>query len=112
MPGKRAKHVPLRSCIACQGKKPKRELIRIVCTPEGSIEIDPRGKRAGRGAYVCRDPGCWEAGLDPQKLSRALKCRVATEQVAALKAQMASLSPGEELAQAPGAVVEGMGIGE
>jgi predicted RNA-binding protein YlxR (DUF448 family) len=64
---------------------PKRELIRIVRTPEGMIDIDPGGKRSGRGAYLCRNRQCWEA-LQPRQLSQALKCQVSAEETAALKA--------------------------
>lgn len=87
MPAKPRKHMPLRSCIACREKHPKRDLIRLVRTPEGTIEIDPRGKRSGRGAYLCRKPQCWEAALQPRRLSQALKCQVGAEEVAELKAQ-------------------------
>jgi predicted RNA-binding protein YlxR (DUF448 family) len=91
LPERRRKHIPLRKCIACQERKAKRELVRIVCTPEGTIEIDRRGKRAGRGAYVCPDPQCWEVALDPQRLARALRCQVGFEQATTLKQEMASL---------------------
>lgn len=91
MPGKRRKHVPLRSCIACHTKRPKRELLRIVRTPEGTIEIDLEGKRSGRGAYLCRDQRCWPEGLHPRKLGQALKCQVSAEDVATLRAGAASL---------------------
>lgn len=87
LPAKPRKHVPLRSCIACREKRPKRELIRIVRTPEGTIEIDPKGKRSGRGAYLCRKPGCWDAALQPRNLSQALKGEVGAEEVAELKVQ-------------------------
>jgi predicted RNA-binding protein YlxR (DUF448 family) len=81
----RRKHVPLRSCIACRERYPKRELIRVVCSPEGTLEIDPKGKRPGRGAYLCRNRQCWEQALRPGRLSQALKCRVSAEDVATLK---------------------------
>ena len=88
---KRRKHVPLRSCIACRAKLPKRELIRIVRTPEGTLEIDPKGKRAGRGAYLCRKRQCCETALQPGRLSQALKSKVGATEVAALKASVLSL---------------------
>jgi uncharacterized protein len=100
--GKSRKHVPLRTCIACREKRPKRELVRVVCTPEGSVEIDERGKRAGRGAYVCREAACLQLAVQPQRLSRALKCQVAAEEAAALKAQIAVLLQGEEPGQHAG----------
>ena len=88
---KRRKHVPLRSCIACRAKLPKRELIRVVRTPEGTLVMDPKGKRAGRGAYLCRKRQCCETALQPGRLSRALKSKVGATEVAALKASVSSL---------------------
>ena len=91
MSGMRRKHVPLRSCIACRETFPKRELIRIVRTPEGAIEIDPKGKAAGRGAYLCRKRQCWEAGLNQRRLAQALQCQVTVEELAALSLAASSL---------------------
>jgi predicted RNA-binding protein YlxR (DUF448 family) len=79
--------VPLRSCIACREKHPKRNLLRIVRTPEGTFEIDLKGKRSGRGAYMCRKQQCWDAALQPRRLSQALKCEVRAKDVAVLRAQ-------------------------
>jgi predicted RNA-binding protein YlxR (DUF448 family) len=83
--------VPLRTCIACQEKQPKRELIRVVRTPEGRIEVDPKGKRAGRGAYLCSSGQCWEVALDGDRLKRALRCPVSAEDERALRAFAESL---------------------
>jgi predicted RNA-binding protein YlxR (DUF448 family) len=96
VPKTRRKHVPLRSCIACRERYPKRDLIRVVRSPEGTFEIDPRGKLAGRGAYFCRNRQCWEEALQPGRLSLALKCRVSAEDVVALKTR--ALAEMEELA--------------
>ncbi len=52
--------VPLRMCVACQAMKPKRELLRIVKTPEGEIELDFTGKKNGRGVYICKDKACFD----------------------------------------------------
>jgi predicted RNA-binding protein YlxR (DUF448 family) len=67
------KRVPQRTCIACRKVKPKRELVRLVRTADGSVEVDPGGKKAGRGAYLCELPGCWEIGLRSGGLEHALK---------------------------------------
>ena len=91
MCAKRRKHVPLRSCIACRDRFPKRELIRIVRTPEGTLEIDPGGKRAGRGAYLCLKQQCCETALNPGRLSQALKCAVAASEVEALRVSVSLL---------------------
>jgi predicted RNA-binding protein YlxR (DUF448 family) len=92
---KRRKHIPLRSCIACREKLPKRELIRIVRTPEGTLEIDPDGKRAGRGAYLCRKRRCSETALNPGRLSQSLKCAVTASEAEMLRASVSLLIEGE-----------------
>jgi len=98
VPGKPRKHVPLRTCIACGQKRAKRELIRIVRAPTAAIEVDPRGKHPGRGAYLCRDRRCWDEALDEKKLSRALKCQMSAEDVVDLKKRIALLLEGEAAA--------------
>ena len=59
----KVKKIPQRSCIGCGTKKDKKDLIRIVRTPDGDIVLDRTGKKAGRGAYVCDDPSCIQKGL-------------------------------------------------
>ncbi|HEX8967745.1 MAG TPA: YlxR family protein [Chloroflexota bacterium] len=71
--GSRPRHIPQRTCIACRQSNAKRQLIRIVRAPDGSVTIDPSGKRSGRGAYLCDSPQCWRLGLGRGILSRALK---------------------------------------
>ena len=83
-PQKRPKHVPERTCLACQLKRPKWELVRIVRTPQGTLEIDSRGKKAGRGAYLCKLQKCWEAGLIKKRLAHVLKTEISPEQRAEL----------------------------
>ncbi len=73
------KHVPLRTCVQCQQVRPKRELIRIVRTPHGNIEIDEKGKAAGRGAYLCRNKACWESAIARDRLGYALKTKLSPE---------------------------------
>jgi len=65
------KHIPQRTCTACRRVRAKRELIRLVSTADGSVEVDTSGRRAGRGAYLC--PECWEAGLKGSRLEHALR---------------------------------------
>jgi predicted RNA-binding protein YlxR (DUF448 family) len=81
---KRRRHVPFRTCIACHQKKPKRGLIRVLRTTEGTVEVDLTGKRSGRGAYLCRDRSCWDAALGSGKLGRALKTGVSDEDLETL----------------------------
>jgi uncharacterized protein len=64
--------VPTRSCVACRTSRPKRELIRIVRRPDGSVELDDTGRVAGRGAYLCADGACWTTALAKGALQRAL----------------------------------------
>jgi uncharacterized protein len=71
--GGRVKHVPQRTCIACRLSGAKRGLIRLVRTPEGRVEVDPGGKRHGRGAYLCHNLACWEQAFKRQALVRALR---------------------------------------
>ena len=71
-----SQHIPQRTCVACRKVKTKRELIRIVCTPDGNVEVDISGKKAGRGAYLCRAPECWEVGVKGGRLEYALRTRL------------------------------------
>jgi len=59
--------------MACRKVKAKRELIRLVRTSDGRVEVDTSGKRAGRGAYLCRAQECWEIGLKGGRLEHALR---------------------------------------
>ena len=70
---------PQRTCIACRSTTGKRELVRIVRTPAGAVELDPSGKKAGRGAYLCRSADCWETGLKKDRLSNALRTTISNE---------------------------------
>ncbi len=85
MKGPRPKRIPQRTCVACKQERPKRELVRVVRTPAGSVEIDPTGKKAGRGAYVCRSKACWEIALKRKALEHALQTQVSPENRAALE---------------------------
>ena len=74
------KSVPQRTCVACRQGKPKRELVRVVRTPAGSVRIDPSGKQSGRGAYLCLAVDCWRAALQRGVLPRALKIEAVPEE--------------------------------
>ena len=67
------KHFPQRTCVACRKVRPKRELIRLVRTEDGSVEVDTSGKRAGRGAYMCSAQECWQFGLKGNRLEHTLR---------------------------------------
>jgi predicted RNA-binding protein YlxR (DUF448 family) len=87
----RPKHTPQRTCITCRQVAGKRALIRLVRTAEG-VEIDPTGKRAGRGAYLHADPVCWQAITQGNRLGQALRVVISAENKAQLLADLAALS--------------------
>lgn len=89
----RKKHIPQRTCIGCHEVKPKREMVRIVRTPEGQLVIDERGKLNGRGAYICKNRLCWEAVLKGNQLGRALNIEVGEAEKELLRARMDQLNP-------------------
>ena len=67
------KHIPQRTCVACGRIRPKRELIRLVRIADGGVEVDSDGRKAGRGAYLCPVPECWQAGLKKGRLEYVLR---------------------------------------
>jgi len=73
------KHIPQRTCVACRKVRPKRQLIRLVRSSDGSVEVDTGGKRVGRGVYLCRAQECWEVGLKGSHLEHALRTTLALE---------------------------------
>jgi len=96
----RRRHVPTRTCIACRESQPKRELVRVVRTPEGAVVVDPTGKKAGRGAYICRRRSCWERALKKGALEAALKTSIGAADRALLETYIDSL-PQEPAEPAP-----------
>lgn len=76
-PVQRVKHVPQRTCVGCREVLPKRQMVRIVRTPDG-VKMDPTGKLAGRGAYLHDRRECWERGLKGA-LAHALKVNLSVE---------------------------------
>jgi len=82
------KKIPMRQCLGCREMKPKKELIRVVRSPEGEISLDFRGKANGRGAYVCPDPACLKKAIKAKALERAFDTRIPEEIYALLTAQM------------------------
>jgi len=73
-------HVPLRTCVACGNKTSKRGLVRIVASSGGVVSIDPTGKMAGRGAYVCRDGRCLDKGFKRGRLEYTLRTKLQDDQ--------------------------------
>ncbi len=88
----RRRHIPQRTCIGCRQVRPKREMIRLVRTPEGELVIDETGKRNGRGAYLCRRRECWQAVLKGNQLGRALKMDIGEQERQMLQGYAESLT--------------------
>ena len=82
------KKIPMRQCLGCREMKPKRELVRVVRSPQGEIAVDLKGKASGRGAYVCRDTACLKQALRSKALERNLDTSIPQEIYDALIAQM------------------------
>ncbi len=82
------KKIPMRQCLGCREMKPKKELIRVVKSPEGEISLDFKGKANGRGAYVCPNAGCLKKAVKAKALERAFSCQIPQEVYEALDAQM------------------------
>src|SRR5262245_28338160 len=94
------KHIPQRTCIACRQVQSKRELMRIVRTPEGHVIADPTGKKNGRGTYIHKTRECWDEVLQTRgKLQHALKLEtpIAPEDLVAL-AELAKTFPSSHVA--------------
>ena len=79
------KKVPMRMCVACREMKPKKELIRVVRTPEGEIIADETGRKNGRGAYLCRAEACFNKAVKTRALDRALEQPLSEEAAAYLR---------------------------
>lgn len=92
---KRIKPPPMRTCVSCHTSKPKRELLRIVRTPDGHVLLDATGKKAGRGAYLCAKLSCWENALKRKRLEQTFEIAIAPEDQAALHTFIATLPPDE-----------------
>ena len=82
------KKVPMRQCVGCGEKKPKKELIRIV-RPEGeAVSVDRTGRKNGRGAYICPKLSCLETAVKKKALERSLSAEITGETLEALKKEL------------------------
>lgn len=73
------KSIPLRTCMGCNEKKPKKELVRIVKNKEGQISLDKTGKLEGRGAYICNSAECLEKVIKSKRLEKVLESEISEE---------------------------------
>jgi uncharacterized protein len=78
LPLKNERRPPQRTCVACRTTGDKRQLIRVVRTPS-QVEVDPSGKKPGRGAYLCHNGACWQAALQKRRLDAALKTKLTAD---------------------------------
>ena len=72
----KTKKIPVRMCLGCGEMKPKKEMIRVVKSPEGLVSIDLTGKKSGRGAYICRSTECFRAARKTRRFEKSLACRI------------------------------------
>ena len=89
------KKIPMRMCVGCREMKPKRELIRVVRGPDGTVSMDPVGKKPGRGAYVCRQQACLTRAIRQKQLERQLEVQLTPEVSEALQHELQHLPPPE-----------------
>lgn len=86
----RVRKVPLRQCTGCGERKEKKELIRIIKTPEDLIEVDFTGKKNGRGAYICNSTECLRLARKRKSLERSLKTSIPDEVYQQIEKEMVS----------------------
>ena len=71
--------IPMRTCLGCNEAKPKKELVRVVRSPEGDISLDLTGKKNGRGAYICRDAECLRKARKSRRFEKSFSCMIPDE---------------------------------
>lgn len=85
------KKIPMRMCVGCREMKPKKELLRVVKSPENVVSLDVTGRKPGRGAYVCKSAECLEKAIRQRQLERAFECAISEETRDALKSELEAL---------------------
>jgi len=89
-----AKKIPFRMCAGCGQMKSKKEMIRVLKTPEDEIVIDTTGKKNGRGAYLCCRVECLQKAIKTKGLERSLKVSIPKELIEALEKELVLLESG------------------
>ena len=79
------RRIPLRKCLGCEENKEKKELVRVVKTPDNEVLIDESGKINGRGAYICNSKDCFNKAIISNKISRSLKVEISKEKIEELE---------------------------
>ena len=85
------KKIPLRQCIGCGEMKSKKEMLRVIKTPEDTIMLDATGRKNGRGAYICKNPDCLKKAIKNKGLERSLKVSIPQEVYEHLTKEMESI---------------------
>ena len=88
MQGMKQKKIPERKCIGCGKSAPKKDLLRVVRSPEGAVSLDFTGKKAGRGAYLCNSAACLKKANKSKRLATALSCEIPDEVYVQLEAEI------------------------
>ena len=88
------KKLPMRQCLGCREHRPKRELVRLVRTPEGEVRLDCSGKMNGRGAYICHNPDCLRKAVRAKALERAFGTALPEEVLTRLTRELESSNEG------------------
>ena len=85
---KKVKKIPMRRCLGCNEHKPKAELLRVVRDPEGGVSLDFKGKKSGRGAYICRDVKCLKKARKSRRIDKDLECQIPDEVYDAMEKEL------------------------
>ena len=87
----KVKKIPMRKCLGCMQSFPKKELIRIVRTPENEVCLDATGKKSGRGAYLCKDKACLKKAIKAKRIQSNLEVSVSDELIEALTKELENI---------------------
>lgn len=88
MENKKVKKTPERKCMGCMQTFPKKDLVRIVRTPEGNVEMDLTGKKSGRGAYICKSEACLKKAIKSKRIQTNLEVEISEELIEALSKEI------------------------
>ena len=86
----KVKKIPMRQCLGCNSHKPKREMMRVVRLPDGTVVLDLVGKVSGRGAYICHDPACFKRARKSKRIEHILECEIPESLFDAMEQQIES----------------------
>ena len=92
----KVKRIPQRQCVGCREMRDKKSLLRVVKSPEGEISLDFKGKKPGRGAYVCPNPDCLKRARKTRALERALSVAIPPEVYETMEAELSGAKGGTD----------------